>query len=104
MRDELKNSLEEITNSSITQLKNSKSFFPKRIILMTSLPILNQILVFNYTENCFLNKQYILDNKIKTLICPNYIPRFDKLEGDWPVDLGALLENKPVNLSSYTDY
>ena len=104
MRKELKESLEEIANSSIEQLKSSKNFIPKRIILRTSYPIKNSILDFNYTENCFLNDQYIIDKKINILISPHYQPKKDKTEGDWPIDVGILLKKKSINPSAYTDF
>ncbi len=104
MRQELKERLEEIANSTVECLKSSKTLNVKRIVLRTSYPIKNSTLVFNYTENCFLNIQYILDKKINILISPHYQPKKNKTEGDWPIDIGAFLENKPVSISAYVDF
>ena len=104
MRTSLKETLENLVISSIKDFKDKKnSLNPKRIVLYTSYKIKNQILVFNYTENRFLNQQYMIDKKIPIEIIPYYGKRH-KEKGDYPIDIGAFLEGKPLKDSAFLDF
>jgi len=106
MDNSLKEIIEEFVVSSVKQLQTDRAFknnHVKRIILTTLPKIKNETLVFNYTENRFLNQQYIIDKKIPIVIMPYYSERYRK-QGDWSLDIGSFLEDRHLKSSAYTDF
>ncbi|MFA7707965.1 MAG: hypothetical protein WCX73_03375 [Candidatus Pacearchaeota archaeon] len=101
MRPELKASLEEIASLNIKQVQ-SLDYIPKRIVIGTSCDVPNKTLVLNYTENSFLNIQFVIGNKIATVVSSTYTPKRDKVEGDWFVDVGKFLQEKLLTPSAYS--
>ena len=104
MRKELKDKLEGLVVSSIKDFKSDNNLNPKRIVLCASVKIPNEILVFNYTQNRFYNHQYMIDNKIPIEIISYYRKERHGKEGDYIVDLGAFLKEKPMELSAFVDF
>ena len=104
MRKELKSVIEELVTSSIKSLKSLTNLNLKRIVIYSSIPVLNELLVFNYTQNQFYNQQFIIDKKIPIEIIKHYQYRRDVQEGDYSVDIGAYLKKTSIKDSAFLDY
>jgi hypothetical protein len=104
MKKELKDRIEGLVVSSIKDFKAENGLNPKRIVLCTSIKLLNETLVFNHTQNRFYNQQFMIDHRIPVEIISYYKQERHGKEGDYVVDLGAFLKDKPVKRSAFTNF
>ncbi|MGV8151926.1 MAG: hypothetical protein ACP5OG_02505 [Candidatus Nanoarchaeia archaeon] len=109
MDSTLKNALEKLaqdfedtfSQKHVNPLDRKKTCLPKRIVFYSSSKIKNLPLAFNYLENCFLNTQVMIDNKIPIDKMSYYNEQYHKREGDYSIDLFSYLKDFKLNDSSF---
>jgi len=118
MNKKLKKLLQELVSESVAYFRHEKtSLLPKRIVLFTSIPIKDPIMVFNFTENRLLTERAGMNIKIPIARVDYYIPllagqKVDEVEhiykderyeqeGDYKIDVGVYLQKKGIKSTDF---
>jgi hypothetical protein len=101
MDNTLKNALEDVVKTFVDLFEKQKLTPPKKVVLCASSDLKNSTLVFNYLENCFLNTQFMIDNRLPIEKIDYYNEERYKTEGDYIIDISKYLTPFKLKDSSF---